>query len=193
MKTIVLDSGHAGMSENVYGTPGKRSPIWDDGQVLYEGECNRQIKARVMELMRFQDMPYYDCCPEQTDISLAERVKRANKIDNSLFVSLHSNAGGGTGCEVFISENCSRKSEQMAKNVEDNFLFLFPHEKWRGIKRENFYVLKNTYQPAILIESFFMDTERECKKYLLTKEGRDQIAWWIFDSIKEMVFDNGNI
>ena len=193
MKTIVLDSGHAGMSENVYGTPGKRSPIWDDGQVLYEGECNRQIKARVMELMRFQDMPYYDCCPEQTDISLAERVNRANKIDNSLFVSLHSNAGGGTGCEVFISENCSRKSEQMAKNVEDNFLFLFPHEKWRGIKRENFYVLKNTYQPAILIESFFMDTERECKKYLLTKEGRDQIAWWIFDSIKEMVFDNGNI
>ena len=124
MKTIVLDSGHAGMSQNVYGTPGKRSPIWDDGQVLYEGECNRQIKARVMELMRFQDMPYYDCCPEQTDISLAERVNRANKIDNSLFVSLHSNAGGGTGCEVFISENCSKKSEQMAKNVEDNLVSL---------------------------------------------------------------------
>ena len=187
MKTIVIDSGHSGVSENIYGTPGKRSPTWSDGSVLYEGECNRQVKARVMELMRFQDMPYFDCCPEQEDISLSERVKRANAITNSLFISLHSNAGGGTGCEVFISNNCSEKSKEMAQIMEDVYYPIFEGEKWRGIKREDFFVIKNTYQPAILIESFFMDTERECKKYLMTRAGRDRIAYWIFEGIKEMV------
>jgi N-acetylmuramoyl-L-alanine amidase len=41
--------------------------------------------------------------------------------------------------------------------------------------------------PAVLIESFFMDTEKECKKYLMTKAGRDRIATWVFESIKKMV------
>jgi|TARA_R110000824_G_C15231140_1_gene678592 N-acetylmuramoyl-L-alanine amidase len=186
MKTIVLDSGHGGCNPE-YVTPGKRSPIFEDGSVLYEGECNRQIKARIMELMRFQNMPYFDCSPEQEDISLSERVKRANSISDSLFISLHSNAGGGTGCEVFISKNCSKKSEQMAKIIENLYFPVFEGEKWRGIKREDFFVIKNTYQPAILIESFFMDTEKECKKYLMTRSGRDRIAYWIFEAIKEMV------
>lgn len=187
MKTIVLDSGHSGCIENVYGTSGKRSPIWEDGSVLYEGECNRQVKARVMELMRFQNMPYFDCCPEETDISLSERVKRANAVQNSLFISIHSNAGGGTGCEVFISNNCSSTSVEMAEIIEQLYSTCFEGERWRGIKREDFFVIKNTYQPAILIESFFMDTERECKKYLMSRSGRDRIAYWLFEAIKQMV------
>ncbi len=68
MKTIILDAGHGGMINGKYQTKGKRSPTWEDGSVLYEGECNRQIKDRVMELMQFHNMPYYDVNPEQIDI-----------------------------------------------------------------------------------------------------------------------------
>ena len=187
MKTIVLDAGHGGMIDGKYQTKGKRSPVWDDGSVLYEGECNRAIKSRVMELMAFNKMPYFDVNPEQEDIPLGERVRRANTVPNSLYISIHSNAGGGTGCEVFVSKNCSEKSMEMAEVFEDLYKPVFDYEKWRGIKKEDFYVIKNTKSPAVLIESFFMDTERECKKYLMTKAGRDKIANWIFESIKRMV------
>ena len=187
MKTIILDAGHGGMIDGKYQTKGKRSPVWEDGSVLYEGECNRQIKSRVMELMTFNKMPYFDVNPEQVDISLSERVKRANKVANGLYISIHSNAGGGTGCEVFVSNNCSDKSRAMAQVFEDLYKPIFDYEKWRGIKSSNFYVIKNTRMPAVLIESFFMDTERECKKYLMTKAGRYMIAMWIFESIKKMV------
>jgi N-acetylmuramoyl-L-alanine amidase len=187
MKTIILDAGHGGMINGDYQTKGKRSPVWEDGSQLFEGECNRQIKDRVMELMQFHRMPYYDVNPEQIDISLKERVTRANKISNSLYISIHSNAGGGTGCEVFVSNNCSSKSMSMAEDFQDLYYPLFDGERWRGIKQSDFYVIKNTNMPAVLIESFFMDTEKECKKYLMTKAGRDRIATWVFESIKKMV------
>ena len=119
MKTIILDAGHGGMIEGQYQTKGKRSPVWEDGSILYEGECNRAIKSRVMELMTFHKMPYFDVNPEQVDISLKERVTRANKVANGLYISIHSNAGGGTGCEVFVSKNCSDKSYSMAQVFEE--------------------------------------------------------------------------
>ena len=38
MKTIILDAGHGGMINGKYQTKGKRSPVWEDGSVLYEGD-----------------------------------------------------------------------------------------------------------------------------------------------------------
>ncbi len=58
----------------------------------------------------------------------------------------------------------------------------FPEERLRKDTRDgdldkeaNFTVLHKTIMPAVLTENFFMDTERECKEYLMTKEGRKRI------------------
>lgn len=185
-KVVLLDAGHGGMINGLYQTSGKRSPVWEDGSVLYEGECNRAIKSRVMEMLHMEGIRYVDINPQQTDLSLQDRVSKANTYNSneSIFVSIHSNAGGGTGCEVFTSENCSESSTKLAKLFEEKYSSYFPNERWRGIRKRNFYVVKNTNMPAVLIESFFMDTEEECKVYLMSRAGRDQIAKWIFDSIK---------
>lgn len=183
-KTILLDSGHGFIINSVYQTSGKRSPRWPDGSILYEGECNKQIKARLMEMLQAENIPFVDINPESTDVSLSERVKRANKYENSLYISIHSNAGGGTGCELFTSVNCSKASTALAKEIEAQYKPHFEGERWRGIKKKDFYVVKNTAMPAVLVESFFMDTERECKKYLMTRAGRDRIALWIFTGLK---------
>lgn len=186
-KIILLDSGHGFIISSKYQTSGKRSPRWADGSILYEGECNKQIKARLMEMLQAENIPFVDINPESLDISLSERVKRANKYENSLYISIHSNAGGGTGCELFTSVNCSKASTALAKEIEAQYKPHFEGERWRGIKRKNFYVVKNTNMPAVLVESFFMDTERECKKYLMTRAGRDRIALWIFTGLKNYI------
>ena len=185
--TILLDAGHGGVIDGDYMTPGKRSPIWEDGTVLYEGEFNRAIKARLKEKLQMEGIPYVDVNPQDTDLSLGDRVDIANDYDNSLYVSIHANAGGGTGCEVFTSVNCSSKSTQFAKFLEQQYEPHFKGERWRGIKKKDFYVVKHTKMPAVLIEAFFMDTERECKKYLMTWSGRQQIANWLFNSIMDYV------
>ena len=117
----ILDNGHGGMIAGKYQTKGKRSPKWKDGSQLFEGECNRAIKARVIEMLFFKGVPYYDLVPEQVDISLNERIERANKFHKdhnkkTFLISLHSDIGGGKGYGLgsFISKNASRMSKSMA-------------------------------------------------------------------------------
>jgi N-acetylmuramoyl-L-alanine amidase len=185
MKTILLDAGHGGCIAGHYQTSGKRSPIWEDGSVLYEGEFNRSIKARLKEMFQLEGVDYVDINPQDTDLSLEDRVDFANEYRNSVYVSIHANAGGGTGCEVFTAVNCSGSSTKLANCIAAQYGPHFYGERWRGVKKKDFYVVKHTKMPAVLIECFFMDTEKDCKKYLMTRHGREQIAKWLFTSIMD--------
>lgn len=176
----IISNGHGGLIGNVYQTKGKRSPVWSDGAVLYEGEFNRAIKNRLLELLHFKGIPYYDLVPEQHDIHRSVRVARANRFHaqykNTFLLDLHSNAGGGKGSEVFISSAASSSSLALAHWSQALFVQHFPESTFRGIKRRNFDLVHLTNMPAILLEHFFMDNEQECRTYLMTTKGRDRIA-----------------
>lgn len=185
----IISNGHGGMIGGIYQTKGKRSPVWDDGSVLYEGEFNRAIKNRVIEMLHFQGIPFLDLTPEQHDIKRKTRIVRANRFHQqnnrrTFLVDIHSNAGGGHGSEVFITKNASNLSQALANWSKVLFKKHFPECKFRGIKRKNFDMVHLTAMPAILTENFFMDNENECKTYLMTTEGRDRIAAYTFDIIE---------
>lgn len=185
----IISNGHGGMIGGVYQTQGKRSPVWSDGSVLYEGEFNRAIKNRVIEMLHFKDIPFLDLVPEQHDINRKARIARANKFHyqngrRTFLVDIHSNAGGGHGSEVFISRNAGTLSVALARWSKVLFKKHFPEARFRGIKRKNFDMVHQTAMPAILTENFFMDNEEECKTYLMTLEGRDRIAEYTFDFIE---------
>lgn len=97
---ILLDAGHGGIVDGVYQTSGKRSPVWSDGTQLFEGEFNRAIVRGIHQKLVANGIDARILVPEQEDISLAERVKRANDIyrsnpdANCYFISVHANAGG---------------------------------------------------------------------------------------------------
>lgn len=187
-KTILLNGGHGSLINGNPTTAGKRSPVWSDGSILYEGEYNSQIKYRLMEMLFFKGIDYVDICPENTDISRSERIERVNSYDKntSILIDIHANGFSkpiATGCECFTALNCSAQSTKIAKIIESQFSIAFPNEKWRGVKKKNFDMVALTNCPAVLVESFFMTTERECKQYLLSRQGRDKTAEWLFDSI----------
>ena len=184
MITVLLSSGHGAMVKGEYQTAGKRSPVWDDGTVLYEGEFNRAVKCRVMELLAAADVPYIDINPEHKDIRRKTKINRANKYSrNSFLIEIHANAGGGKGCETFISPNASWNSKHLADIIMGQYALEFPAEGNRGVKEKAFDIIHDTFMPAALIECFFMDNERECKEFLMCAKGRDRIAQWIFKSI----------
>ncbi len=184
----IIDNGHSGIVNNVYLTPGKQFSF-PNGMTIYEGEFNRQIKYRVLELLFFKGIPYFDLVPEQEDVHLNERVRRANNFHaknqrNTFLSSIHSDAGGGSGSGVFISKRASRKSHKLADIARETFEKHFPESHHRGIKQRNFQMVHRTDMPAALFENFFMDNKKECKKYLLTIKGRDRIAAYIVDVIE---------
>lgn len=93
---------------------------------------------------------------------LRARVERAELAKADLFVSVHINAGGGTGVEVLII-GLGGKAEIAAKKV---LPFLVQTGGWtnRGIKTQNIMVLRETSMPAILTENGFIDKTVDAEK-----------------------------
>lgn len=196
---VLLDNGHGGIINNEYQTPGKRSPKWADGSQLFEGEFNRAIVNGIIQELTRLKIPYVNIAPEYVDISLEERVRRANtyKSEKCFYLSVHSNAGGGKGSEVYTTVG-QGQSDKIATIFCESYKTVFPDRPLRSDssdgdpdKEVNFYVIKNTAMPALLTENFFMDNEDECKNILMTKIGREKIIDWHVKAIlktKQLLF-----
>lgn len=184
---IILDNGHG--SE----TCGKRSPKWADGKQLFEYEFNRDIVKRIARKLNEAGIPYFILVPEINDVSLCERRRRANeyaaKHGECLLISIHANAGGGTGFEAYTYHGNSKadKFAEMLYEEAEKTLKGFKVRKdlsdGDADKESNFYILKHTKCPAVLSENLFMDTERDCR-FLLSDVGREAIATLHFNAIK---------
>ena len=179
---ILLDNGHGGMVNGIYQTPGKRSPVWADGSQLFEGEFNRAIVKGIAEKLKKFGVKYHILVDTEEDIPLLKRVKIANVFGrNNFYLSIHSNAGGGHGSEIFTSPG-ETKSDKIATIFGEEYKKEFPNKKLRTDysdgdldKEAKFTVLTKTKMPAILTENFFMDNIDECINILMTKKGREKI------------------
>lgn len=197
----LLDAGHGGLIGGVYQTSGKRSPKFDDGSVLYEGVNNRDNAKRIMAVLTQCGFECKDIVNSNQDIALTKRVKDANeigKIKKCVYISIHSDAmGDGTtwqpasGISVYTSKG-QTKSDIFASLVIDALEEQFANTvKWRKDetdkdedKEENFYVLKETTMPAVLLELGFHTNKEEAKR-MLTDEWKNKICNSILNAIKK--------
>lgn len=88
--------------------------------------------------------------------SLAKRAALANNNNADLFVSIHCNAGGGTGTETYHYTG-SVQGQALAVSVQKNIVNMVGLSN-RGVKSAGFAVIKNTNMPAVLVETAFIDT-----------------------------------
>lgn len=101
--------------------------------------------------------------PHQTvKQSLQARCDIANNAGADIFLSIHINAGGGTGTEVYALPG--GQAEKLAGIL---LYYLIQTANWanRGVKtNRNFYVLVNTNIPAVLTENGFIDNPSDAAK-----------------------------
>ena len=181
---ILIDPGHG------IDTPGKRSP---DGKFL-EYLWNRQIADLLIDRFMVMGIDASLVVTETNDISLSTRVQRVNKMcskigaSNIILLSIHSNAAGdgskwmsAQGWSCYTSKD-DTKSDVIAECLYDAFEAEFADRKIRkdmsdGDRdwEENFYVLKKSKCPAVLLENFFYDNRDECA-WLLKDETKERIA-----------------
>ncbi len=108
---------------------------------------------------------------------LKQVVSDANKSKCDLFVSIHFNAGGGNGCEVYTWKGRKYSS---AVGVCDELNKLGFRN--RGVKDgSSFYVIKKTTMEAMIIEICFVDTLKDYELY--KKLGVSKVAKAIADGI----------
>lgn len=194
---IVIDAGH-----NYSDTWQKMSPKKEDGTRFYEYQSNRRIARKLsMELDKLGVEYTYTIHPDdRNDMSLQNRVGKANAVaykegkDNVLFISLHSDALGtaekwydANGYSIFTSVG-DTKSDKYAKVFEEVAKEkLEPcKKKVRGLYEKNFYVLKHTICPAILLEQLFY-TNKEDLEFLESDEGVKVLVDIIVEAIKRIL------
>ena len=180
---ILVDNGHG------VNTPGKCSP---DGK-FREYKWNREIAHEVVAELKKRGYCAELIVKEDIDISLAERVKRANNkcnqlgVKNVILVSIHVNAAGNgqwlnaKGWSCFTSKGLT-KSDKIADELYKVAEKLMPNRTMRKEYSDGdadweagFYILKNTKCPAVLTENFFMDNKEDLA-YLMSAEGRKAIV-----------------
>jgi N-acetylmuramoyl-L-alanine amidase len=150
---IALDPGHGG----------------NDAGAVYNGIREADI---VLNLCLMVKAMYSLICPADKIIltrngdinrSLSQRARFANDRKADVFFSLHMNADPDEdmpgmpeahGSEIWIHPQAGRKTKIISNRLAGR---LGIDDKFRGIKEENFAVLRLTKMPAILIEAAFMD------------------------------------
>lgn len=187
----LLDNGHG------VDCAGKRSPVWGDGTQLFEWEFNRDIVRRIAAKLKADGVKFKILVPEETDVSLQERCRRANQYqqmyNNCVLFSIHGNAGGGTGWECYTSRGTT-KADEIATLLYTEAEKEFAGWKTRkdfvdgdADKEANFYILRHTICPAVLTENFFFDNEKDCK-LMLSEAGRERIAKIHINVIKKLAW-----
>jgi N-acetylmuramoyl-L-alanine amidase len=167
---FLIDAGHGGLSiprsgnKQKYMTPGKRFYHEEKNIHMYEGVLNRTIANNVIEWCQKIGQDYRIIHDSVEDTTLKRRVRLANgqwkQNNNCIYVSIHCNAGGGTGYEMWHYPG-SEKGKQLAGAMIDGFEREFAPEELtnRGIKQNDTWsVLKRTKMPSVLVECAFMDT-----------------------------------
>lgn len=89
--------------------------------------------------------------------SLTTRVNESNNWGSDLFISCHTNAGGGDGFEAFVSA-LGGNAERCANAIYDQVVNVDKLNNGRGVKTANFTVITKTNCPAVLTECAFIDT-----------------------------------
>lgn len=175
---VLIDNGHG------KDTAGKRSP---DGR-LREYAYAREIAARLEQALKERGIEAIRITPEENDISLAERCRRANRYGayGVILVSIHCNAAGADGkwhdargWSAYVSRNASKKSKELACRLidaaETQGLKVRRYSQDEPYWTQNLAICRDTNCPAVLTENLFQDN-REDVDYLLSEKGKRTIV-----------------
>ena len=189
---VLIDAGHG------IDTPGKRSP---DG-VFREYLWNREVAEMLYNLLQEYGFDADLVVTETNDIPLKTRVRRVNEVcslhgsHNALLISIHSNAAGiGKDWMNAQGWSCYTTKGKTRSDIAANCLYdAFEEEfKDRKIRRdlsdgdpdweEDFYIIKKTSCPAVLLENFFYDNKDDCH-FLLMEQTKRRVAKAILKGIQ---------
>ena len=151
---------HGGHNKIVPGASGYLNEVTED----------RKVKNAVIKYLKAQGHTVYDCTDDSGNTqskNLSNIVKKCNAHSGiTLDISVHLNAGGGTGVEVLYTSSKGKPYAEKVSKAIANSLGL----KNRGAKeRDNLYVLNHTTAPAILVECCFVDSKTDKSKWNVDK------------------------
>jgi N-acetylmuramoyl-L-alanine amidase len=175
---VILDPGHGGKDPGAVGIGG----LQEKNVILpISQEVAQILQQNGVGVRMTRDTDYF--------VSLEGRTVLANNAGADLFVSIHANAISMSrpevnGLEVYYYRSGKTLAETLHRSILGNIQM-----RDRGVRTANFYVLRNTSMPSILIEVGFV-TGREDAPRLSTPAFRSQMAQAIAQGILQYIQTN---
>ena len=173
-RIIVIDPGHGGKDSGaVSGNAVEKVIVLNAANKLKQ---KLEAAGAIVKMTRTGD----------TFLELGERVQFAKDHHGEIFISLHANAASASaqGTETFysISANDNEKEDYALATFINSEIVKNANMKDRGVKREDYYVIRNLYMPAVLVELGFL-TNSDDRSKLLNDQYIDIFAQSIYNGI----------
>lgn len=153
MVKIYLDAGHGGVDSGSI------------GHGLLEKNVTLHICQRIADLLKDYVVDVRSSRSKDVGVRLEERTDDANKWGADFLLSVHVNAGGGTGYEDYIYNGSVLTDTVRIRDVIHREIALqLGDVRNRGKKRANFHMLRESQMPAMLSENLFIDHVADAKK-----------------------------
>lgn len=179
--TVVLDVGHGGTDRGAKAS----NPYCEEKRITL-------LTARLVK-QYLEQLGYHVVMTRSTDnfISLPRRVEIAKQAQGNIFVSVHYNSSRSPeakGIEVFFFDSKENKTRANAsKKLADsilNRLIRKTSANSRGVKKGNFYVIRENTMPAVLVEGGFISNPKE-RALLKSRDYQEKIAQGIADGVDQ--------
>ena len=166
-----------------------------EGNGLKEQDITYNVGMMLAQLLRqderFEVLTSRTCISQivgySNRTSLEERVWRANWWGADWFISIHCNSStnpNASGSEIYVYRSQTR-AYYMAQDILRQITTQLDLRD-RGVRiNPEFYVLRNTRMPAMLIELAFITNPSDAQKLA---DNQSQFAQAIYDGIVEYLF-----
>ncbi|MEZ3506845.1 MAG: N-acetylmuramoyl-L-alanine amidase, partial [Lachnospiraceae bacterium] len=162
---VVLDAGHGG----------------EDGgtveQAATEKEINLAVVLKLKELLEEQGIRVVLTRDKDIFMKLEERVQIANGEKADLFISIHCNYYEKDS-SIYGLECYYCKSGEEGKHYAEKIMETIEESKnivSRNVKPADYYILKNTTVPAVLVEIGYLSNYNE-RNQLMSEEYQEKLA-----------------
>lgn len=173
-KVIVIDPGHGGPDPGAIGIGGLR-----------ETNVVLDISLEVSRILQRQGVVVYLTRTREVDVDLPPRVRLAERVRATAFVSIHANAISMSrpdvnGLETYHAPG-ARLGSRLARTVHNTILRRLRMPD-RRVRPARFYVIRKTSMPAILVETGFLTGAQDIVR-LRNPAWRKQMAQAIAEGI----------
>jgi len=153
MVKIFIDPGHGGTDPGAVGNG------------LQEKNLTLQIGTRVRDMLvnEYNNVSVLMSRTGDQTLSLTQRTNAANAWGADFLLSVHINAGGGTGYEDFIYPGVGTPTTTYQSLIHEEIMKLVNFRD-RGKKTANFHMLRESNMPALLTENGFIDNAEDAAK-----------------------------
>lgn len=133
--------------------------------IMSETDGNRAVGRLLIQKLESLGHTIINCTYDTNVNELANRVALANAQKLDYFISLHMDSfdnASANGVTIYTTENSSAKGKaiEIVNVVADSCGY-----NNRGWKSANFYVLRNTNDPAMLLEMGFVTNQDDCNRF----------------------------